>query len=332
MNNYLICCDWGTSSLRIRLVDTNHHIIDQEVSDQGTAFLFETWRRAAIEPFDLNNRVAHYLGHIQLQLDKLASRNNLDLDGLPVVISGMASSSIGMVELPYAELPFSIDGDHAIVQKLNPSKPFNHPVILLSGVRDGDEVMRGEETQLVGIAGLLEASGHTDKTIVILPGTHSKHVHLSDRHIAKIVTYVTGELFANLSKNGLLKEAVQPTNDKQHANDWETFKSGVDDSGTANILNALFKVRTNQLFGRFSKQQNYQYLSGLLIGYEIRNLVDKRDMRIVLCSSANLYDHYIHAMSYLELGDRLCHLDPKDVESATVKGQIKIASHYLNKS
>lgn len=330
MNKYLICCDWGTSALRIRLVDAKHHtIIDQEVSDQGSASLFETWQRATTEPLDLNNRMAHYLRYVQLQLDKLASRNDLDLAGIPVVISGMASSSIGMMELPYAELPFSIYGDHAIVQKLSPSKPFNHPVILLSGVRDGDEVMRGEETQLVGIADLLEASGRTDNTIVVLPGTHSKHVDISNKHIAKIATYVTGELFANLSKNGLLKEAVQSNNNKRHALDWEIFNAGVEDSGKANILNALFKVRTNQLFGRFSKQENYQYLSGLLIGHETRNLLDKQDMQVVLCSSANLYEHYAHAMEYLGLNDRVCYLNPEEVELATVKGQLKIAYRYL---
>lgn len=329
MCKLFIGVDWGTSALRVRLVDADYNIIDKEASEHGTAPLFEKWRRTAVDPFDMNNRVAYYLDRIDLQLDKLARRNKLNLDGVPVVVSGMASSSIGMMELPYAELPFSIYGDHAVVQKLSPSKPFNHPVILLSGVRYGDEVMRGEETQLVGIADLLEASGRTDNTIVVLPGTHSKHVDISNKHIAKIATYVTGELFANLSKNGLLKEAVQSNNNKQHALDWEIFNAGVEDSGKANILNALFKVRTNQLFGRFSKQENYHYLSGLLIGHETRNLLDKQDMQVVLCSSVNLYEHYAHAMEYLGLNDRVCYLSPEEVELATVKGQLKIACRYL---
>src|SRR5690606_32638833 len=120
-------------------------------------------------------------------------------------------SSVGMKELPYAKLPFSIYGDHVILHASAPSPQFPHPVLLLSGVTDGNEVMRGEETQVIGIADLLAGLGKTDNTIVVMPGTHSKHVYLQDSHISRIGTYLTGELFAVLSENGLFKTAVEPS-------------------------------------------------------------------------------------------------------------------------
>lgn len=329
MFNLLIGIDWGTTSLRIRLFDPlKIKIIDQVVSDQGTATLFNSWQQTNPGSLDHDNRVSYFLKHIQNQITKLSDHNQMNLEGIPIIISGMASSNIGMMELPYAELPFSIYGDHAIVQKFASSPLFNHPVFLLSGVRACDEVMRGEETQLVGIADELESLGCTDNTVVILPGTHSKHVYINDKEITKIETYVTGELFANLITNGLLKDAVEAKTQGLNPGDWKSFREGIDDSAKSNILNTLFKVRTNKLFDRYSKQENYQYLSGLLIGYEIRSLQKKSFRNVVLCCSANLYEYYAQAMGYLNTIEHIYYLSPDKVELSTIKGQLKIFNCY----
>ncbi len=330
MTNYIYCCDWGTSSLRIRLISIqSQEIIDQETIKHGIADLFDEW--VQINTLDKDKRrVDFYLSKLGEYLMKIAERIDLNTDRIPVVISGMASSSIGIIDLPYAELPFPLMGHNAVIHHIEATPAFNHRVLILSGVKDGDEVMRGEEVQLIGIADVLSSLNAEGQITVLLPGTHSKHVGILNGNITAIETYITGELFAIMSKNGLLKEAVQSPEDAVNENDWNAFMDGVNYSGSTTLLQGLFKVRTNQLFNRLSKQQNYSYMSGLLIGFELRNLFNKPSTQLVLCSGDNLYEHYKKALTCLGLDKMTCFLSPMDVGEATVKGQLIMAHRYLN--
>src|SRR5690606_6020541 len=146
------------------------------------------------------------------------------------------------------------------------------------------------------------------------------HVHIRGGYIQKIETYITGELFALLTKNGLLKESVQPSHDFSHENDWtKAFTEGLEYSGSTSLLKGLFKIRTNQLFNRLDKWENYNYLSGLLIGNELRNLLNIRDTRLFLCSAHNLYAQYKLALEQFGLKDITCFVNPDMVEQGTVK-------------
>lgn len=320
----LICCDWGTTSLRMRLVKIESgETIDYEYSDLGSALLFGKWRETPRASND--ERIAFYLHHLHEIIGKLSERNHFDIRQTPVVISGMASSSVGMQELAYAELPFLTDGSNAQVALITHPKLFDLPLLLISGVRHGDEVMRGEETQLIGIVDMLEGLTKKAELLVILPGTHSKHIHLREGELVGFKTFVTGELFANLITNGLLKESVQ--SDEKENSEWSSFKAGLDDSAHSNFLNKLFKVRTNKLFNRFTAEENFHYLSGLLIGYELREL-QHQALNVLVCSSGRLYQAYAIALSHLGYANGSC-MDPDDVALATTKGQIKIAKHYF---
>lgn len=292
MTKYIYCCDWGTTSLRLRLANADtSEIIDQEKVGIGIASVFNLWK-VYMKENGPEERAGFYLSQLLQPLTALAARNPMVQDDALLVLSGMASSSIGMVELPYAELPFSLTGESVLTYSIQPTLAFTHPVLLLSGVKDGFEVMRGEETQLVGISDLLSAMEIKEDAVILLPGTHSKHVYIAHGEISKIETHITGELFSILSNNGLLKEAVQSHNNQRIGNDWEAFLDGIEYSGTTTMLQALFKVRTNQLFNELTKPQNYDYLSGILIGSELRNLKDKGLQQILLCCEQNLYGHY----------------------------------------
>src|SRR5206468_10724151 len=71
---------------------------------------------------------------------------------LPLVISGMASSSVGWRDLPYAKTPFPLDGSGVWSQELNWSKPeWLGPTYLISGVATAYDMMRGEETEIIGL-------------------------------------------------------------------------------------------------------------------------------------------------------------------------------------
>jgi 2-dehydro-3-deoxygalactonokinase len=127
------------------------------------------------------------------------------------------------------------------------------------------DVMRGEETQ---IAGLLHARAG-DAANVCLPGTHSKWVGLREGTITSIGTAMTGEVYALLRRHSILArlmDAVEPPTDAA------SFDLGVQRSRDGGgLLHHIFGVRAQGLLGELSATQAPSYLSGLLIGHEIRS-------------------------------------------------------------
>jgi len=332
MKNYAICCDWGTSSLRTRLVNReDSRIIDKEVTDEGISSVFQKWKVQKNQDA-ANGRKDFYMTFLNDHLTKIECRADINLDGLPVIISGMVSSNIGMMELPYASTPFSLKGDNTVVANIEPTHGFNHPIILLSGVRDGNEVMRGEETQLIGLTATNALVSTKNDIVFLLPGTHSKHVQVSDGSIKKFKTFMTGELFNILSQNGLLKQAVQCSDDLNDDIDSDAFREGILKSKNSEILNSLFEVRTNVLLKKFDKTQNYHYLSGLLIGYELRDLLEQDLSQIVLTCEPKLFNNYKLAIEHLGLLSLATFINPLEAEAATVKGQILSANKLTNSS
>jgi 2-dehydro-3-deoxygalactonokinase len=122
--------------------------------------------------------------------------------------------------------------------------------------------MRGEETAAIGMLDVCAGTG-----LVCFPGTHSKWIQLSDRTIMSLTTWMTGEVYSAVRRCTIL-ERMMTSND---AIDQAAFLDGVarsTDSG--GLLHHLFGVRTLGLMGRLSEDASASYLSGLLIGHEVR--------------------------------------------------------------
>src|SRR5690606_10227532 len=103
----------------------------------------------------------------------------------------------------------------------------------------------------------------------------------------------------------------------------ESFNAGIAESGSGDILNTLFTVRTNQLFDLLNKKQNAMFLSGLLIGSELRHLA-KETSQLVLCCQNNLYKLYKAAIDALNLTGRTTIVPAATVDMAATIGQIKV--------
>src|SRR5690606_1274417 len=129
-------------------------------------------------------------------IQALQDKVKVSLKGTPLVISGMASSAGGMIELPYAAVPSAADGSGFIVKTIEESGSFRHPIHIISGVRTADDAMRGEETQLAGC--FLSPDTHAEEQLFIIPGTHSKHIAVKEGRITGFKTYLTGEFFSLL--------------------------------------------------------------------------------------------------------------------------------------
>lgn len=330
MKNYLLGCDWGTSSFRLRLINSqDQQFIDEITSQEGVASTFTAWKKQE-EPGRIS-REQFFRQQLQKQIERLSGKTGKKLDGLPVVISGMASSSIGMDEVAYATLPFPVDGSQASVKRLDPQAHLPHDILLIGGVCSEYDVMRGEETQLIGLLALLDTKHYSIKnTIVLFPGTHSKHVYVQDGQLIDFQTFMTGEIFNLMAHHSILKDSVEaPRSTAFSRNELEAFKSGIHEDNATSILNSLFRVRTNQLFSKFSKRENALYLSGLLIGNELKSLVDKRDWPLIVCSGTNLYELYKLGMQELHLAERTTTISADMLDKATIAGQVKIMQSQL---
>ena len=140
-NDFFISIDWGTSSLRIRVVATPSRLIVEEiVSSEGIKKIWNDWRMIGGE------REMYFIKFLQLQLDQFVTKID---PSWPIVISGMASSNIGIRELPYANLPFQVNGKLLYSESIE-SAVLPNKIHLISGAKTNSDVMRGEETQIVG--------------------------------------------------------------------------------------------------------------------------------------------------------------------------------------
>lgn len=317
---YFLSCDWGTTNFRLRLVDTsNNELVSEITSQEGIARTFQAWKASDMPE---NKRVRFFKNYLKKQITALENQLHRNLTGLDIVISGMASSSIGMIELPYAALPFDLSGHQAILHKIEADTDFQHDILLISGVRSDDDVMRGEETQLIGLMALLQLP--LDNFIFILPGTHSKHLYTEGGRLVRFHTYMTGEMFNLLSNHSILKDSIDTAAFQNLSSiEWAAFKKGVLETDETGLLNRLFKVRTNQLFNKWSKKENALYLSGLLIGSELKELVKNTEGTLVLCSGNNLFEFYQLAIEVLGLSERTISVPPDVIDKAVVVGQIK---------
>ncbi len=327
MNNLIISCDWGTSQFRLSLVDSQNQVVLKKCSTtNGILNLYTSWSANERENCSLKT---YYFRELRKQVDNL-TKDHSDLpSNIPIIISGMASSSMGIIELPYATLPFILDGKDAIVELIEPTEEFPFETILISGVKGEDDLMRGEETQMVGITELVRTITSSNEAICIFPGTHSKHIKINNGCITSFKTYMTGELFQLLSTQSVLKEAVSMTNIRIEEHK-EYFHKGIEDvNENTNLLNELFGVRTNVLMKKISKENNYFYLSGLLIGYEISALKHTSAEQIILCSGNSMYELYKLAIEKAEIGASLEFISPDLMEKAAIAGQLKIyQSHH----
>jgi len=332
-NDHFVSCDWGTSHFRLRLVDrATCHILNEFRSTEGIAQLAVASRGT--------DRSHAFRTTLTRWVDDLATAADHDLSGMPIVISGMAGSSIGWHELPYARLPFALDGHDVIWEDIGPltGKGRLQRVLLLSGVQNGIDVMRGEETEVLGVSALAaDQKNSLGEAVLLLPGTHSKHVIVRDGRIADFRTYMTGELFDVLRKHSVLRHSTQPPDSQAAPADWHTdetrqaFREGVGLARSAPLPAVLFQVRTRQLLGHCSPSSNTAFLSGMLLGAELSCLdaYCPADAPIFLCAGAHLNCCYTMAFDVLGLSDRLTILPAHDVERLAVLGQALVLERIL---
>lgn len=314
----LISCDWGTSALRLRIINIDKvTVLAETVSSMGISTAFDLWKQSGKHA---DERLSFYQSILAEHTRKLEEQLDFSLRDVQLIVSGMASSSIGMMELPYKETPIGTDGHDLYIKIIEATDYFRHAILLISGVKTLDDAMRGEETQLTGCLN----GNDKDEQLFVFPGTHSKHILVKNGQVIDIKTYMTGEFFDILSKKSILSVSVEEGDGLINSNNRVSFEKGITNSAQSNLLHTGFLVRTNDLFGKSSKQENYYYLSGLLIGTELREVIKKVYKKITLVVNEEIKPFYITALKILGVEESKDSLIAENADMALIKGQLKI--------
>ncbi len=233
-----IAVDWGSSHLRAWAM-VGDSPLDHARSDAGTG----TLARDGFAPA-LRDLVGDWLQDGQI---------------VPAVACGMVGSRHGWVEAAYRAVPCAPLGDTLVPAPTGDSRLHVHVVPGLKQGRPAD-VMRGEETQ---VAGFLARNPGWDG-VVCLPGTHSKWVHLSAGEVVSFQTFLTGESFALLAGQSVLRHGLAGWDDAG-------FDAGLAQGleRPERLLARLFTLRAEGLLDGLDPGQARGRLSGLLIGAEV---------------------------------------------------------------
>jgi 2-dehydro-3-deoxygalactonokinase len=244
----LIGIDWGTTSFRAYRIGADGGVLETRAAPAGILKVPDGDFEAVLE-----REVGPWLAAAPT---------------LPVVISGMITSRQGWVEVPYCGCPAgSAELARALREHATGAGRRLHfvPGLSLIGGDGVPDVIRGEETQIIGEIGG-ELGGDGGRRALVLPGTHSKWAFAEDGRIVWFATFMTGEVFAVLKEHSILGRLMAGD-----APDEAAFARGLSYAreGPGGLLKRLFSARTLCLFDQLPASAIPSYLSGLLIGSEI---------------------------------------------------------------
>ena len=314
-----LCCDWGTSSFRLSWVNRETGTVMASIkAAAGIKAVFQQYQQEKKEDSE-QEREDFFRIILATHIGKLAQQTKQSLSGIPLIISGMASSSIGIRELPYSLLPLTTEGKEIQAEWLYATATLPHDILLISGVKSETDVMRGEEIQWLGLTQVLDIQSGT----CLLPGTHSKHLRIEAGQLVDFKTYMTGELFHLLHSHSILRMPAQEI----FVNSWDSlqeqaFCQGVELGAQENLLHALFQVRTRELLEKTSAEQRLYFLSGITIGSELSAWNPQVPTSIWLVGGGSLSKLYRLALKVLGWESHTTLVEPKTTETLAIRGQL----------
>lgn len=265
--------DWGTSRLRLFLCSADGAVLDRR-DGPGVA--------------DAGSRAGALFADLTADWDR----------SLPAILSGMVGSTIGWREAAYLVCPVAADAIAAAALRFESA---GRAVAIVPGLSCRNtlglfDVMRGEETQLLGALRLKPELAH-GRHLFCLPGTHVKWVLVEDGHVAHFQTALSGELFALVAAHSVLARGADAVSSSHPA-----FAEGLGiakRADNAGLLHLLFSTRSRQLAGEIPKEEAASYLSGLVIGEDVAASVRlfAPDGAVTLVGAPNLAGLYAQALA-----------------------------------
>jgi 2-dehydro-3-deoxygalactonokinase len=274
----LVAIDWGTTSARAYRVAATGEVLEARAAPLGIL------------------RVAN--GRFDDALRELL--DDWHDERAPRVASGMIGSRQGWIEAPYIACPAPLT---ALADGL--ARTQAGELVIVPGVSTRDaygipDVMRGEETQIVG-----GVDPREERVLVVLPGTHSKWARVESGRIVDFMTFMTGEIFHVMLTHSILARLATNAGTEGFG---PGFARGVARGlGPGNLTHDVFGARTLALMGELKGEEVADWLSGLMIGREVRNARTWAHRhgydggRVRLIGADALCDRYAAALSQAEV-------------------------------
>jgi 2-dehydro-3-deoxygalactonokinase len=287
--NGFIAVDWGTTNRRAYLIGRN--------------------RAAQAEMEDDRGAVRIPAGSFPEAVSEIRDR----LGNHPMLLAGMAGSTRGWISAPYLPAPLGLA---ELVEGLVWAEPDRAAII--PGVSYADavraDIMRGEEVQILGAV----AAGLVPQDCTVChPGTHAKWVRVEQGRISAFRTIMTGEMFNLLRTHSILSEHLEA-----EASEGQSFQDGVRAGLTsAGPISDIFSIRAQVLLGRMPNADAPSFLSGFLVGADVRTGIAETGSRTLhVMGSPQLTALYAAALR--EAGRDTVEIDG---EEAFIAGAVRIA-------
>lgn len=246
-NTAYLIIDWGTTNFRAFAMTRSDELLATKEAPLGLLQVTD--------------------GKFDIALEGLLTEWGIEFKSLPIYMAGMVGSAKGWVNVPYAKAPAS--AQQLVEHSHKMTLPWGASAFIIPGVSynitaDQHDVMRGEEVQLVGLAKLIGSNTFS----AVLPGTHSKHASVENNQITSFSSFLTGEVFSVFIEHTLLGKGLS----ESAPYDETAFLKGVQEAQSGELTNKMFLAWTHRLFSNLTEQQIPDYLSGLMIGFELRNV------------------------------------------------------------
>lgn len=296
----MILGDWGTSSCRLYLCRWQNQVLSVEARTEGRG---------------IKNNLDPEASFFELCGDWFTVHGNI-----PVFLIGTVGADIGWRLAPYVECPTDQHGllSEAVTFSAREIEFTIFPGLSCENRHSLPDIMRGEETQIFGF--LSQQRNPAEEQLICLPGTHTKWALTKQSKVLSFVTSPVGELFEVLSKHTVL---LNPMN----KDGWcaESFSRGltVGLNPSSNLLHTLFASRALQILQGQSNTQGGSYLSGLLVGADVKAAMQDFHLfsHVTLIGSEKVSSLYQMALQQLDI-DSTIHSS----EWATINGLQTLAS------
>jgi len=275
----LLGIDWGTSNRRAYVLGKDGEFLGRHEDNAG---------------------ILNIDGRFRDSLSNLL--HTLEIGAADIIMSGMVGSRNGWQQVPYLNVEQPLRQLQDALVEIDSGLPDvrcrivpGYEYIDANGMPD---VMRGEETQTLGALQLSASSGW-----FLLPGTHSKWVRVEEGCIREFLTFMTGELYALMTQHGTLSQVIAGQEPIASA-----FEAGVKAAPMAPLTHTAFCCRALVVTDRMPAEHAASYLSGLLIGTELDDILqrtgDASGASVQVIGSQTLTTRYVNALELLGIPAR----------------------------
>lgn len=197
------------------------------------------------------------------------------------VAYGMITSNMGLLEIPHLIAPVSAADLRRGMreQTFDDVAPF--PIAFIPGVRNfagevgfdnvgGMDMMRGEETEAVGLYDLLAPDG---PAVFVLPGSHNKFVSMGENgEILGCMTSISGELLDALTHHTILADSVGRAFVPAEEYDEVAAREGAWACAQSGLGRAAFAGRILDTLGKKGRAAVQSYLLGAVLALDVEAL------------------------------------------------------------